>query len=173
MARKPRKAQPDPKNVPFDQLAAQWKPLVHRFASWNVRGYDYDDLFQELMITLRNAQARFQPGKGFAFSTYLHQAFTNRVGSLHHAMSDRKRRIPPDKQVSIEAGQDSPSQGVMLHHNMVQLDQGMELVDLTYGMSKNAQMVAEYLVGYENHALSEEQVADGVAELKQALRGGN
>ena len=42
----------NPGDVPFDQLAQQWRPLMHKFASWNVRGYDYDDLFQELLITL-------------------------------------------------------------------------------------------------------------------------
>jgi RNA polymerase sigma factor (sigma-70 family) len=173
MAKKPLKALPV--DVPFEQLAKQWSGLLHSFAGWNVRGYDYDDLYQELLITLRAAQQKFRPEKGYAFSTYLHQAFSNRLGTLYYAANERKRRIPPDKQVSIEQGWHADDQGndpKVVHDNMLFNDQGIELVELTYGASKNARIVAEYLVGYEDHDLTEDEIADGMAELRLAL-GGN
>ncbi len=66
-------------------------PLVRSIARrYAGRGEEYDDLVQAGSVGLVRASARFDPGRGVAFATFVAPAVE---GAIRRHLSDRKRRV--------------------------------------------------------------------------------
>ena len=79
--------------VPFGQLEEQWRPLLSKFASWNI-GMPREDLYQELLLVLWKAQRGYSSDKKASFQTYLYTALFNKVGTLNYRLNGTKSRVP-------------------------------------------------------------------------------
>ena len=79
--------------VPFERLEELWRPLLSKFAGWNI-GLPREDLYQELLLVLWRAQTGYSPDKGASFQTYLYTALLNKVGTLNHRLNGTKSRVP-------------------------------------------------------------------------------
>jgi len=86
--------------VPFEQLEERWRPLLSKFASWNI-GMPREDLYQELLLVLWKAQQGYSPDKKASFQTYLYTALFNKVGTLNHRLNDTKSRIPTSSLIPL------------------------------------------------------------------------
>lgn len=78
----------------FERLVETWRPMVIKFAgAWHVDGLDFDDLTQELLLTLWRAAKQFDPSRGTSFTTYLYNAFRNTMIKLL-TRTTRQMRVP-------------------------------------------------------------------------------
>ena len=66
-----------------DELILQWEPKIVRMLSKTfVEGMDWDDLAQELRISIMKAAHGFDEDRGVIFHTYLHTAMVNTLRTL-------------------------------------------------------------------------------------------
>jgi RNA polymerase sigma factor (sigma-70 family) len=66
-----------------DELIRQWEPKIHKMLQTTyVRGYDREDLAQELRIAIMKAAKAFNPTRGTIFHTYLHTTMVNTIRTL-------------------------------------------------------------------------------------------
>ena len=70
----------------------KWEGLVNKFINkWQgIKGYDEDDIKNELYLTYRRANKRFDPTKGVKKITYLSKAFNNRCIDLYKKSLSRE-----------------------------------------------------------------------------------
>jgi hypothetical protein len=169
------------KDVPYEDLEKQWAGMLHRFV-WRIEGIDPEDILQELRVVLMNAQQRFDPAKGVAFSTYLWRACKNRVGKLRHQTLNVKKRIPPTQQVVFCDMEHSDTMYTEIRYCSicrqlpVEID-STEMFDLLFGTSKDVRVLANLIVGgyrtrktWEEYGLTSEQIKSGMAGLRTLLR---
>jgi RNA polymerase sigma factor (sigma-70 family) len=66
-----------------DELIRQWEPKIHKMLQTTyVRGYDREDLAQELRMAIMKAAKAFNPNRGTIFHTYLHTTMVNAIRTL-------------------------------------------------------------------------------------------
>jgi RNA polymerase sigma factor (sigma-70 family) len=66
-----------------DELIRQWEPKIHKMLQTTyVRGYDREDLAQELRMAIMKAAKAFNPNRGTIFHTYLHTTMVNTIRTL-------------------------------------------------------------------------------------------
>jgi len=66
----------------YNLLEAQYTPLMRKFAKWPVQGLDYDDIMQELRITLLKCQRKYEGDKNIKFVTLFYGSCLNRMLDL-------------------------------------------------------------------------------------------
>lgn len=78
----------------FEELENQYKPLIAKYARWNIPGYAPDDIAQEVRLTLWKCQQAFDPEtrKGFngrpsSFLNYLITSIENTLGKAPRRFS--------------------------------------------------------------------------------------
>lgn len=75
-----------------DDLITRWEPQVHFILQkMHARSEEYEDLAQELRLTIVKAAKKFEPSRGVLFHTYLYTAMKNRIGTIY---SKSQRDIP-------------------------------------------------------------------------------
>jgi len=146
----------------FEALARQWHPLLHRYASWHIKGVDYDDIYQELLLTLNKASEKYDPTAGAQFSTYINRAFGNTLKRLNWRRNGVKSRIPATALQPLE-DLDASSRD----------DELIGLIELMVGASPTAREVGLYITGYSDEKLTDEQVQAGLSEFRTLLGGIN
>ena len=101
----------------YEQLA--WR-LAHRFykavAAKGKVSIEVEDLFQEAALSFLDAVAKFDPDRGFQFSTYYYRAVTNRLA--------RYVNLPEVQTVSMDEERDASS--ISLHDFLVSTEPDQE-----------------------------------------------
>jgi len=71
-------------NLSEQEILEKWEPKVHSMLrSTSIRGYDYEDIAQELRLSILRAYKKYDPTRGQAeFGTYLHVAMLNVIRGL-------------------------------------------------------------------------------------------
>lgn len=181
-----------PSEMLYGELENQWRGMLHKFAGWNI-GMEHEDLYQEMSIVLFEAQQRYDPLKGAAFSTYLFRALLNKIRKLRVFVNDVKKRIPPHALVSFDlvtgsqigekshdglaykiqpGGGETPAE----HHYEPEIFDDVDAFELLTGAPTEVQRLANLILGtgakrseWANH-LPTDEVTAGVKGLKRLLR---
>lgn len=67
----------------IEQLLCQWEPRIRKLSSiTNIYGMDFDDICQELRLTLLHSIKHFDNSRGVLFYTYLDKAFRRKISDL-------------------------------------------------------------------------------------------
>ncbi len=75
-----------------DQLIEQWGPKVHAMMRGvSIIGMDYEDVAQELRISLMGAAEKYDESRGIKFHTFVHTIMSNRIRTL---MQRAKSKLP-------------------------------------------------------------------------------
>ena len=149
-------------SLEFETLAKQWRPLLHKYASWNIKGVDYDDIYQELLLTLNKAADKYDETQGTKFSTYINRAFGNTLKRLNWRRNGVKSRVPATALQPLE-DLDARSSN----------DELLGLIELMVGASPEAREVGLYLTGYSDAELTDKQIQAGLSEFRTLLGGKN
>ena len=67
-----------------EEILEKWEPKVHKMVrSASINGYEYDDIAQELRLSILRAHKKYDPTLGKAeFGTYLHISMLNVIRGL-------------------------------------------------------------------------------------------
>lgn len=96
---------------PFEDLLAQYTPLIGRYSSFVIANHGRDDLFQELSIKLLDCQRKFDPERGVQFFFYFNQACRNTIAKI----AAREKRKGAGMNVSLDDHPDSEGMDFVDH----------------------------------------------------------
>ncbi len=116
-----------------DYIVEQNLPLVYSMIGrFNTRDLDHDDVQSEAMFGLAQAVERFDPWRGFRFSTYACHAIHRAMIRSSRATSSYRRLFPVQHDVSFERPADSPgTDGLFVERLQKVLDGNLgQLTDL-------------------------------------------
>lgn len=75
--------------VAFEKLYYKYRPLIiSRLRKFRIKSINYDDYFQECLLTLSNCVNKYDPSRGKTFNKYFDMCCVNRIRNL--LRSDRK-----------------------------------------------------------------------------------
>jgi RNA polymerase sporulation-specific sigma factor len=90
------------KKDPFEQLAEECRPLlIHLMKKYYIKGFEYQDYWQEANRALFEAVKGFDPNKGIEFTTYLSRVVMNHFNDLIR-YTHSKRRIGEEQVLFLE-----------------------------------------------------------------------
>ena len=113
------------KDVQFEDLASTWAPKIMKMSQRFIPYMDYDDLKQEILITLWKCQDSYSEDKGAVFHTYFHKAVVNMLSKLFLRVS---RHNPDYNQVVyLSTYQDVGGEGDFVIKMPYQLVQDFEI----------------------------------------------
>ncbi len=161
-----------PRDISYEVLEVQWRPLLERFCSYTERmsGFNSnvhtrEDVLQELRIRLERAQKSYDPSRGVKFVTYLWRTCFNRIEQLYRKQNGTQVRIP--QHLTCYFPYDDFGLEVFDDHSAIEL-----LYGAPAEVSKLAQLIlggAESREEWTKNGLTEEQIEQGVAGLKNLL----
>lgn len=154
----------------FEFLDKKYKPLMHKFdKKYTLKGYDTDDIIQELRITLFKAQQLYDPTRGASFITYLYTAFDSRMKGIYRDTQGRKKDIPVKRISSLNLIVETP----IVRNN--ELDN----IDVLTGLGEEARIISEQVLkgntsnkSWLAAGLSQKEIRLGKKEIIEAITGG-
>lgn len=155
---------------PFEDLIKQFCPLLYRYSSYAIPNYEYDDLQQELLITLFRCQQGFTADERagidrqhFLFYHYFRRAATNRLGTIN--WRERKKHGRNDPLSSF--GADEDREPAIADHNLIGAEMRAELNGLSNSAKKfvRARLMGEPIY----RSMKRREVREAKLELQKAL----
>lgn len=168
----------DIKSMSFEDLMKQWTPLIEKFSSWNVRNMDRDDVRQEMLLSLWNAQRTWDFNKA-SFKTYFYKLCTNRLIYLEHIYNNRQCRNPLGELISLDFTDEGFSDNYLKDFADTSNElENAEIYTDIYSASNEAKIIALDILGDlspkdwgERFDLTQQEIEKGITELKNILEG--
>lgn len=166
----------------YEDLEAQWAPMLHRFARWNIPGKDYDDLYQEMRIVLFKSQQTYDPAKGAKFITFLWRGCLNKIRKIRHQAIGVQKAVPEGMLDRLCDGDHGPHEhGYCLWcQQLPSVEDDNEVFELLTGAPREAQWLAGLIFYGESHrwewrrrGMTDKQIESGTEALKQFMQRGD
>lgn len=163
--------------IVFDYQALERKHagMLHKFASYNI-GMEYEDLLQELKLTLWNSALKYKEGSKAKFSTYLFSALRRRVQKLNNQINNVQSRIPPSYISNINESVNEDDNEIFVNSPLFLDD--VSSIELLSNAKKSTKLVASLILNdvekkkWDTFATKQE-INSGLDELKSLLERGD
>jgi RNA polymerase sigma factor (sigma-70 family) len=159
-------------NSDFEALEREHSGMLHKFAKYNI-GMEYEDLLQELRITMWNASRKYNPDLNTKFSTYLFSALRRRVQKLNTRINNVQSRIPPAFISHINEGVNEGD--IDTYMGAPQFNDDVSTIDLLSNASKPARTMAGLILSkvdkkdWENY-LPKNKIKSGLDEIREIIK---
>lgn len=159
-------------NSDFGSLEREHSGMLHKFAKYNI-GMGYEDLLQELRITMWKASCKYNPNLNTKFSTYLFSALRRRVQKLNNKINHVQSRIPPAfiSYINEEVNEGDTDSYI----SVPPFNDDISTIDLFSNAGKPAQTMANLILSKIDkkdwgNFLPKKEIKSGLEELKEILK---